>query len=126
MSGSRASPLSFDMTVKPSSYTLNFLCFRCRKAYKQRALRIASGRYVTSDVQRGSAKAAEAIEAGRHKCPQCHTPMVCAGRNVVVPPAQEDKEWSALEREILSRTNRLHRRRGRASVDNRKSMPRRP
>ena len=94
--------------MKSPSYTLNYLCFACRKAYKQPMLRTASGHYVPSQVQKGSSKAAEEAEAERYRCPQCQAPMVCAGRNVVVPPSTKDKAWAALERQLTSRTRSLH------------------
>lgn len=96
------------MVMKPSSYTLNYLCFACRKAYKQPALRTASGHYVSSPMKKGSSKAAEEIETERHRCPQCQAPMVYAGRKVVVPPATKDKAWAELERQFTSRTRSLH------------------
>lgn len=94
--------------MKSSEYTLNYLCFPCRKAYKQPVLRTAYGHYVPSQVQKGSSKAAEEVESARHRCPQCQAPMVCAGRNVVVPPSNKGKAWATLERELTSRTGSLH------------------
>lgn len=95
---------AFDVTMKGTSYSLNYLCFACRKAFKQPSLRVADGHYVPSDIKRGAAEAAEQAEATRHNCPQCQAPMVCAGRNVVVPPAGKTKEWVSLEGELRSRT----------------------
>ena len=95
--------------MKGSGYSLNYLCFACRKAYKQPSLRIAGGRYVPSGVKKGSSKQAEEIEATRHRCPQCQELMVFAGRNVIVPPASKGKEWAALEQEILSRASQMQR-----------------
>lgn len=92
--------------MKRSGYTLNFVCFACRKAYKKPALRVTSGHYVPSTIQRGSARQAETLEAARGNCPQCGGAMVCAGRTVVVPPAAKGKEWADLEKELTRRTSK--------------------
>jgi len=96
---------TFDEEMKSSGYSLNYVCFECRKAYKQPTLRRASGHYVTSEVQRGSSSAADEIEQQRHNCPQCGKPMTFAGRNAVIPPSSKDKDWQRLEKELERRTS---------------------
>ncbi len=110
--------------MKASPYSLNYLCFACRKAYRQPSLRVAGGHYVRSGIKKGSLEAAHEIEATRHRCPQCQAVMVCAGRNIVIPPASMSKEWAALEQELVSRATGYTERRDRALDSSRASRAR--
>ena len=67
------------------SLPAHYICFRCRKGFKARALTF------TSDDA--------AQHTGQHGlCPECHEPMTHMGYDFKVPPQQNTRQWRKVER----------------------------